>query len=86
MENVSRGERKTTILKEKIRLKQLKPILSDPDVKKHLEELHRQFFIVTIDKASNNFAVICRRYYISKLLVEVSQNTNKTSTSKYPQI
>ena len=39
MENVSRGERKTTILKEKIRLKQLKPILSDPDVKKHLEEL-----------------------------------------------
>ena len=41
MENVSRGERKTTILKEKIRLKQLKPILSDPDVKKHLEELHR---------------------------------------------
>ena len=42
-------------LKQKIKPKQIKPVLSDPDVKKLLEELHRKFVIVTIRKASKNF-------------------------------
>ena len=40
-----------TELKQKIKPKQAKPVLSDPDVKKHLKELHRKFVVVTIDKA-----------------------------------
>ena len=43
----------------------MQTVLSDPDVKKHLEELHRKFAIVTIYKASSNFACIFRKYYIS---------------------
>ena len=46
------------------------PVLSNPDVKKHLEELNQKCYIVTIDKASNNFTFPCRRY--CRLLAEVS--------------
>ena len=72
-------------IKRKIKHKQTKPVLCDPDVKKHLEELHRKFAFVTIDKASNNFAFTYRKYYISKLLAEVSPNKNKNSKSTYSQ-
>ena len=58
-------------------------LMSEPDVKKHLEELHQKFVIVTINKASNNFAFICRKYCISKLLAEVFPNKNKNSASTY---
>ena len=71
---------KRSIPPQKIKSKQINPVLSDPDVKKHLEELNRKFVIPTIDKASNNFAFICRKYYISKLLVETSPNKNRGST------
>ena len=59
------------------------PVLSNPDVKKHLKELNQKFYIVTIDKASNNFTFPCRRY--CKLLAEVSHNKNKSSASAYSQ-
>ena len=74
---------KTTELRQKIKPKQTELVLSDPDVKKHLEGLHVQFVIVTIDKASNNFAFICSKYNISKLLADVSRNKNGNSTSTY---
>ena len=38
-DSISQGERKKK-LKQKIKPKQTKPVLSDPDVKKHPEELH----------------------------------------------
>ena len=41
------------------------------------EELHQKFVVVTIDKASNNFALICRKYYIPKRLADVSPNKNE---------
>ena len=40
------------------------------------EEHNQKFVIVTIDKASNNFAFLCRKYYISKLLTEIFLNKN----------
>ena len=67
-------------MKEKIH-KQTKPVLTNTDVKQYQEELHEKFVIVTIDKASNSFAFICRKYYISKLFGQVSPNKNKNSTS-----
>ena len=72
-----------TEFKQKNNFKQRKPVLSDPDVKKHLEELHWKFVIVTMDKVSNNSAFIRRKYSISKLLAEVSPNKNESSTSTY---
>ena len=55
-------EKLSTKLRQKIKPKQPKPVLSNPDVKKYREKLHPNFFIVT-DKASNKFAFICRKYY-----------------------
>ena len=72
-------KQKITELKQKIKPKETKPELSDPDVKKHLDKLPRKFVIVTIGKASNNFYFICRKYCISKLLAEVSPNEKTKS-------
>ena len=64
-------------LKQKVKPKQANPVLSDQDVKRHLEKLYPKFAIVTIDKASNNFTFICRKCFISTQLTEVSPNKNK---------
>ena len=70
---LAKMKEKITDNKQKIKLKQVKPVLSDPDVKKHQKELHRKIVIVTINKASNNFA-------------EGSPNKTKYSTSTYLEI
>ena len=82
---LAKVKEKLTELKLKIKLKQTKPVMSDPDVKKNLEELHQKNFIITIDKVSKNLAFLCRKFFISKLLAEVSSNINKNSRSTYSQ-
>ena len=59
-----------------------KPILQDEDVKTSLAELHSKFVVVPIDKAANNVALICKRFYIQKLLDEVGVPGNASSTYK----
>ena len=68
-------------MKQKVKPKPTIPVLICPDVKMHVEKLHWKFFIVTIDKASDNFVFICRKYCIFKVLAEVTLNGNKNSTS-----
>ena len=68
---------KITEHKQGIKSKQTTPVMSDPDVKKHVEELPRKFAFVTIGKVSNSFAFICRKCDISKLLAEFSPNGNR---------
>ena len=41
------------------------------DVEAYLETLQDRYVIVPIDKASNNFAFVCKRYYVMRLLSEV---------------
>ena len=72
-------------LKEKMRPKQTKPVLSHPNLKKQLEELHQKFAIIIIVKAWNNFVFICRKHHISKQLAEVSPDENKNLTWTYSQ-
>ena len=48
-----------------------KPVLEDDDAVSALEHLHMKFVVVPIDKASNNVAIICKRFYVQKLLGEV---------------
>ena len=59
-----------------------KPILQDEDVIASLAELHSKFVVVPIDKASNNVALICKRFYIQKLLNEVGVPGNASPTYK----
>ena len=57
-----------------------KPVLQDEDVLKDLSELHSKYVIVPIDKAANNVAIICKRFYIQKLLAEVGVPGDSSST------
>ena len=36
-----------------------------------LAELHNNFVIVPIDKVANNISIICKRFYVTRLLKEV---------------
>ena len=59
-----------------------KPMLRDEGVLTSLSELHSKFVVVPIDKAANNVALICKRFYIQKLLTEVGIPGNTSSTYK----
>ena len=47
-----------------------------------LADLHSKFVVVPIDKASSNVAIICKRFYIQKLLNEVGVPGNASPTYK----
>ena len=79
-------KKKIRELKQKIIPKQTRQVMSDLNVKKQVEKLHRKYVNVTVDKASSKFVFICTKYYISKILAEVSPNKNKNSSSTYSGI
>ena len=41
------------------------------DTKREVETLHRDFVIVPVDKASNNFALVCKRLYVERMNTEL---------------
>ena len=49
----------------------VKHVLKDPSVISNLAELHHKFVMVPIDKAANNVAFICKRFYAATLLKEM---------------
>ena len=59
-----------------------KPLLENEEVKTSLSELHSKFVVVPIDKASNNVAIICKRFYIQKLLDKVGVPGDNSPTYK----
>ena len=63
-----------------------KPALEDDEVVAALADLHRRFVVVPIDKATNNVALICKRYYIQKLLDEVGVPGNASPTYKLSEM
>ena len=58
-------------LKTKIKPSFTKPMLSDPNFQAYLETLHRNYVIALIDKPSDYFALICKWFYIFKVLSQV---------------
>ena len=42
--------------------------------KKYIRWLHRHFVVVPVDKASQNLAIICRRFYLSQIYKELGIN------------
>ena len=52
-------------LKSNMKQHQAKPVLFDDEVKTYFKSSHRKFVIVKMDKAVNNYAVICKRFYAS---------------------
>ena len=45
--------------------------MKDENVVKYLKDLHSKYVIVPIDKAANNISIICKRFYVMRLLKEV---------------
>ena len=43
--------------------------LSSPDVKNALDNIHKDFVVVPIDKATGNIALVCK-YFMPLLLLE----------------
>ena len=68
---LSKVDDKIKFLKSKKLQTYKNPILNQGDVEAYLETLQDRYVIVPIDKASNNFAFVCKRYYVMRLLSEV---------------
>ena len=45
-------------------------------VRRYLREFHDRFVVVPVDKASNNFAIICKKFYIQVLMKELGIQDN----------
>ena len=72
---------KITSLKRKIKPQKTNPVLKQPDVVKYLEELHQKYVLVPIDKAANNVAIICKKYYVDVILKEIGSTTSNDTYS-----
>ena len=66
-----KAEEKIEDLKSKINVQHTNPTLKQNEVIMYLQELHKKFVIVPIDKAGNNIAIICKKIYVEKLLEEI---------------
>ena len=62
---------KIRCLKSKIVPQQTKAVLDNEEVKGYLSQFLDKYVIVPIDKAANNIAIICKRFYVFRLLQEI---------------
>ena len=62
---------KITCLSKKIKPHKTNPVLQDPAVKDYLSSMHKKYVLVPIDKAANNVAFICKKYYVQVILNEI---------------
>ncbi len=61
-----------------------KIVLQDPEVIKCLKALQEKFVIVPVDKAANNFAFICKNFYINRMNKELGiTNSNIIGNDVY---
>ena len=58
-------------LKKKKTPQQSKPALKDPQILQYLNIIHNNYVLVPIDKASNNIAIVCKRFYIERTMKEL---------------
>ena len=56
--------------------------LSSPEVKNALDNIHKDFVAVLIDKATGNIALVCKRFYATVITRELGLNNN-SSTDTY---
>ena len=61
---MERVDAKIISLKQKITPRMTNPILKRDHVQAYLDNLHKNFVLVPIDKAANNIAIICKKYYV----------------------
>ena len=70
-EILSKVDTKVASLRRKIKFNKIKPVLNRSEVQDYLRHLHSKFVLVPIDKAANNIAFVCKRYYVEVILKEI---------------
>ena len=58
-------------------------ILKKNEVKEALRQLHDKFVISVVDKAANNFAITCRKFYLVRLALELGVDTGRFGNNTY---
>ena len=79
-----KSQQKIEELKNKFKFSRVKQVLRGPEVVYYLNILLEQYFMCPIDKAANNIAFICEKYYIQELLKELGLLSATSST--YQQV
>ena len=60
------------VLQNQVGTDQVSEVLKEPEVISALEELHKNYVICPIDKATGNIAIICKRFYAYILFKELN--------------
>ena len=61
-------------------------ILNTNNVKDYMYEMHKKFVISPIDKASNNFAIICKKFYLEVIQGELGISEKIKGNSLYKPV
>ena len=64
-------DNKTISLKHRIKIQKTNPVLKQDTVIEYLSELYEKYVLVPTDKAANNIAIICKKYYVTVILKEI---------------
>ena len=81
-EILKKVDEKIRKLKIRIKPKKNNQVLKRPEVIEYLKKMHEKYVFVPIDKAGNNIAIICKRYYVEVILKEIGHLENGNSTYK----
>jgi hypothetical protein len=79
--NVIEDASKAVTRLSKKRKKTKKMTLKSPFISQHLKDLQKDFVFVPTDKASNNIAVVCKKFYVEQSMKELDIFLN-SSTKK----
>ena len=71
---------KIRLLRRKMKFQKSNPVLRRPEVVEYLKQLHENFVLVSIDKAGNNIAIVCKKYYVETILKEIGHIGPENST------
>ena len=52
-----------------------------PQLLDALDQIHESIVVVPIDKATNNVALVCGHFYVSRITKESDRNNNGETTS-----
>ena len=75
MEDVNKAVKKLRMKSKKTKKMNLK----SSTISKHLKELQKDFVFVRTDKASNNIAVVCKKFYVEQSMKELDMFLNSSN-------
>ena len=84
-EILKKVDEKIQSFKRRIHPKKTQQVLKNPEVVEYLKKMHEKYVFVPIDKAGNNIAIICKRYYVEVILKEIGHLGNGNSTYEKTQ-